>query len=431
MNQQDTKRYEYTKLVAQTKFSLIAPIISGTYSDDSITAYFKRVSHHEIPWPDGTKRKFSSQTLKWWLHLYRKFGLDGITPKGRLDAGSVRKLNEDHMRYIRELLKEFPKITGVMVYEKMIEQGIINSSDVSVDTIQRYIRNSGIRNGGETITRQRRTWEYAKSCEGYEADTCHAFYIFDDKGEHRKTYLIAVIDNHSRMIVGAEFFFNDNAINFQKVWHSAVLRYGRSKVLILDNGTSYKNKSTSEIEARLGTKLIYNPPYSPEGKAVIERFFKTMKMRFLNCRHGIDYHSLDELNSDLNSWINEYNRTIHSALENDDNDNHTPLERYMYDMKDIEPCRLANKSPIEYEAWLNDVFLHETTRKVNGDSTVIIESILFDVPSQYIGLRVIIRYEPRKFEPVYLYDTALKKKIPLKRTDKVENSKVRRTEIIY
>lgn len=431
MNRQDTQRYEYRKLIAQTKFSLIAPIISGTYPDDSTTAYFKRISICEVDWPDGQQRKFSYQTIKNWLYLYRKHGFDGLLPKDRLDAGRVRKINDQHKDFISHLMKEFPKITGVMVYEKMIETGIMNKSDVSLDTIQRYIRNSGLRNNGETIVKERRSWEYAHSCDGYEADTCHAFYIFDEDGNYKKTYLIAMIDVHSRMIVGAEFFFNDTAVNFQKVWHSAVLRFGRSKVLILDNGSSYKNKSTTEIESKLGTKLIYNKPYTPIGKAVIERFFLTCRNRFINCQHGSDYHSLEELNTRLNSWINEYNRKIHSSLKRDTNDNHTPLERYMYDMKDIAPCKLSNKSPVEYSSWLDDVFLHETTRKVNGDSTVLIENILFDVPSQYIGLRVLIRYDPIKFNTVYLYDISKKENIHLKRTDKVENSRTRRTEIIY
>jgi transposase InsO family protein len=431
MNRQDTDRYEYRKLVAQTKFALIAPVISMTYPDESISAYFRRIAMHEIEWPDGTKRKFSDGTLKTWLQRYRMEGIDGLIPKSRLDAGRVRKLNDHHKEFIHNLIKEFPRITGVMVYEKMIEEGILNIGDASVDTIQRYIRNSGIRNGRATITKERRTWEYAHSCDGYEADTCHTFYIFDENGEYRKTYLIAIIDNHSRMIVGAEFFYNDNAVNFQKVWHDAVLRYGRSKVIILDNGSSYKNKSTREIEARLGTKVIYNPPYEPTGKALIERFFHTIKMRWLDCDHGRNYHSLTDLNTKLNSWINEYNRTGHSALDKDSNDNHTPLDRYMYDMRDIEPCRLSNKSSVEYASWLEEVFLYETTRKVNGDSTVVVENISFDVPSQYIGLRVIIRYEPRRFENVYLYDVSKKIKVPLKRTDKIENGLTRRTEIIY
>ena len=103
----------------------------------------------------------------------------------------------------------------------------------------------------------------------------------------------------------------------------------------------------------------------------------------------------------------------------------------MYDMKDIEVSRLANKSPVDYVPWLDDVFLHETTRKVNGDSTVLVDNQLFDVPSVYIGMRVIIRYNPRTFEGTYLYDIAQKKKVPLKRTDRIENGKTRREEIIY
>lgn len=428
---QNIESYEYRKQIGQIKYALIAPVITGTYSDDSITAYYKRISTMEIDWPDGTKKRFSSETIKYWAHLYRRDGIDGLIPHGRLDAGSVRKLNDIHKKYIVDIINQFPKITGVMIREKMIEEGLITRSDVSVDTIQRYIKNSGIRNGGNAILKERRSWEYARSCDGYEADTCHTLYIFDEDGIYRKTYLIAVIDNHSRMIVGAEFFFNDNSVNFQKVWQSAVLRYGRSKVMILDNGSSYKNKSTTDIEARLGTKIIYNKPYSPTGKAVIERFFLTIKMRWLNCEDGKKIKSLNELNNKLKRWVNEYNRTCHSSLNDDPNDNHTPLERYLYDMKDTDIYKLANKSPLEYESWVKECFLHEIARKVNGDSTVVINNISFDVSSVYIGQRVIIRYDPRKYDYVYLYDVYKKEKVMLVQTDRIENGKTRRTEIIY
>ena len=43
-NDQNIQHYQLSNLVAQSKFSLISPIISGTYSDDTIIAYFKRVS---------------------------------------------------------------------------------------------------------------------------------------------------------------------------------------------------------------------------------------------------------------------------------------------------------------------------------------------------------------------------------------------------
>ncbi|MGN0385044.1 MAG: integrase core domain-containing protein, partial [Lachnospiraceae bacterium] len=229
----------------------------------------------------------------------------------------------------------------------------------------------------------------------------------------------------------ARFFFSDNAINFQQVWKSAVLRYGKSKVMILDNGSTYKNRWNDQISSSLGTQLIYNPPYSPTGKALIERFFRTIKDRWLNCEHGRNFHSLDELNSRLNQWISEYNRTEHRALENDLYDNHTPLQRFMYDMKDVEPWKTVNKTQLEFSAWVDECFLYEEIRKVNGDSTVVINKISFDVPSRYIQTSVIIRYDPLRYKNVYLFDPANRLKVPLKRTDKIENGKTRRTSIIY
>ncbi len=428
----DLDKLDFQKAVAYARFAMIAPAINGTFTENSATAYFKRVSLNEMKLPDGKERKYSWKTIKYWYISYKTQGIEGLYPKGRIDVGNSRSLNENAQARIKELLNEFPKITGVMVYEKLIAEGIITKNEVSVDTIQRYIRNNKLRsNNPDKPAKQRLAWEFEHALYGYEADTCYTFYIFDENGEYRRTYLIAIIDGYSRMIVGARFFFNDNAINFQQVWKEAVKRYGKSKVMVLDNGSSYKNSSTEYISAALGTQLIYNKPYTPTGKAVIERFFGTIKNRWLNADSGKNYHSLEELNAKLFKWIDEYNRTRHSALDKDVNDNHTPLERFIYDTKDITPWSTVNKRESEFINFVDECFLHEETRKVNGDSTVTIKNILFDVPSEYLYMKVIIRYDPQSFSTIYINDVANHKKIPLKQTDKIENGKTRRTDIIY
>lgn len=431
MKRTKVEQFEFNRLVAQVKYGLIAPVVSNTYTDATQRDYFQRISSCEIDWPDGSKRKFSWETIKQWFYAYQHGGIEALQPNVRLDLGTSRRLSEECKTRIKDLIHEFPKITGVMVYEKLISESYITKEEVSLITIQRYIKQSGIRNNSGTIKKEKRAWEYAHALDGYEADTCHTMYIFDENGEYKKTYLIAIIDNHSRMIVGAQFHFNDTAINFQQVWKSALLRYGRSKVMILDNGSSYKNKWNQQISATIGTQLIYNPPHCPTGKAVIERFFRTIKDRWLNCDHGNNYHSLEELNQKLNQWVSEYNRSEHRALENDPYDNHSPFQRFMYDMKDTEPWKTVNKSQLEFYEYIEECFLYEEIRKVNGDSTVLINKISFDVPSQYIGTSIIVRYDSIKYKTVYLFDPANKLKIPLKQTDKVENGKTRRTEVIY
>ena len=112
MNIQNTDSYEYRKLIGQIKFSFIAPVVSRTFIDDSISAYFKRVSETEIDWPDGTKRRFSDQTMKWWLHIYRKYGFEGLMPKDRLDLGRVENLMMTIKDILPILLVNIPRLQG-------------------------------------------------------------------------------------------------------------------------------------------------------------------------------------------------------------------------------------------------------------------------------------------------------------------------------
>ena len=66
----------------------------------------------------------------------------------------------------------------------------------------------------------------------WQADTSHGPYLTIN-GKKTLTYLIAIIDDASRFIVGAKFFFNDNSINLQDVFKSSIKKYGVPKKLLL------------------------------------------------------------------------------------------------------------------------------------------------------------------------------------------------------
>ena len=65
-----------------------------------------------------------------------------------------------------------------------------------------------------------------------------------------------IIDDHSRLLVGGELFYNDNACNFQKVLKSAIATYGIPDKLYVDNGCSYSNEQLSMICVSLGVLLL-------------------------------------------------------------------------------------------------------------------------------------------------------------------------------
>lgn len=154
-------------------------------------------------------------------------------------------------------------------------------------------------------------------------------------------------------------------------------------------------------------------------------------MQWIDADDGESYESIDELNERLREWVAAYNAREHGALAGRDDGCVTPLKRYMKDMADIAPHQTANKRKNEFSEWVDSCFLYEERHRVNQDSTVKVNRMLFDAPASYCGSMVIVQYDPNAPERVYLYDPANKKRIRLEKTDKVENSKKRREEIIY
>ena len=54
-------------------------------------------------------------------------------------------------------------------------------------------------------------------------------------------------------------------------------RFGPPEVLIMDNGTKFKNTIVVPYLKHLGTKVRFTPPYSPQTNGKIERFHRTLK----------------------------------------------------------------------------------------------------------------------------------------------------------
>lgn len=65
-------------------------------------------------------------------------------------------------------------------------------------------------------------------------------YLKTDDGKKHQVYIITLIDDASRLIVGIDVFFHGNFVNLMSVIKSAVAKYGRPQLFNFDNGRSYK-----------------------------------------------------------------------------------------------------------------------------------------------------------------------------------------------
>lgn len=405
----DKKRNE----IALFRYGIIAPAVTGIYDDSiSLKGFFRDAATKTYTNPRGESTKISASTIERWFYSYHKLGFDALIPRRRTDTGKPRKIDIDIMEQIRFLKKEYPRIPATLIHQKLIDNGTINKGDISLSTVNRFVN---IIKTEEKITHNKDMKRYEREHinEVWCGDSSVGPYLTID-GKKKRTYIIALIDDASRMIVGIDLFFNDNFINLMSVMKTAVTRYGRPKILNFDNGASYKNKQIDLLAARIGSVIHYNQPYTPTGKAKIERWFRTMKDLWMSQLNMNEFSSINELASSLFKFVNNYNKTIHSSLNGK-----TPEDRF-YE----EGCLIKRLS----DETIDTSFLLEYERRVSSDNVIVIDETEYEVPYIYSKQKITLRYSP-DFESVYIVNKDGNELTPIKLLNKHDNSHIKREKV--
>ena len=404
---------ETRQKIALFRYGIIAPVVSGTYDEGkSIKGFFRDAAGKVYTNPSGEETKISASTLERWYYAYNKGGFDALIPMRRCDTGKSRKIDEDIMEQIRFLKKEYPRIPATLIHQKLLDNGTINKGDISLSTVNRFVNQLKIESN-YTNNKDMRRYERAHINEVWCGDTSFGPYLKID-GKKKRTYIIALLDDASRYIIGIDIFFNDNFVNLMSVMKTAVTRYGKPKILNFDNGSSYKNKQMELLAARIGTTISYCAPYTPTSKAKIERWFKTMKDQWMSQLNMNDYSSIDQLRETLLTYVNNYNQTVHSSLNG-----LCPQDRFFNESYLIK--RLS-------EEQLDTSFLLEYERRVSADNVVMIDEVEYEVPYRYSKQKITLRYSP-DLSKIYIVDKYSGALTSIKLLNKQENSLIKREKV--
>lgn len=404
---------EQTQEIALMRYSVISPLISGLQDNySSHEAFFRDASAKGIIAPDGTKKHYAPTTIKKWYNHYNQGGFDALIPSSRADLGKPRKLDDELQEQIKYLKSNYPRMSAAAIYRQLRDNGSIRPEDLSESTVNRYL-NSLALEMKTTTNQDMRRYERPHINEVWCGDSSVGPYLKTAHGKTHKVYLIALIDDASRFIVGIDVFFNDNFINLMSVMKSAVAKYGRPQMFNFDNGSSYRNKQMELLAARLGSVIHYDQPYTPTQKAKIERWFRTCKDQWMASLDIRDFHSLDELRGNLMAYVNKYNQTVHSSLKGK-----TPQDRFF-----SEPERIRRLSDEE----IGHDFLLEIERRVSVDSVITIDQVEYEVDCRFAKQRIRLRYSP-DMEDIFIVeqDGTL---TPIRLLNKQENSFVKREKI--
>jgi transposase InsO family protein len=407
---ESAKENDHGRELAYFRFALIAPVLQGTFTDASVAAYCRRVTENPVQRPDGTLFQYKPATLERWVNLYKIGGMDALVPRERSDKGSVRSLSDECIGEIYRIKEKFPRLDAIQIHIRLVQDGFVEDT-VSPRTIQRFIKANNLKNPAASgAFKDRKAFEEPFFGAMWQADTCYFPYIPDGNGRRQRTYLMIILDDHSRMIVGARLFFEDNAYNFQKVFKDAVATTGIPNRLYVDHGPAYENSQLDFICGSIGTVLLHAPIRDGAAKGKCERAFGSLKSRWLNGLDTGQIRSLDEFNTELAEAIRKHNLTENSSTGS------TPMARFL-------ATRGRIREP-ESEQWLNECFMNRITRKVRNDSTISLQNMQFDAPMQFIRQTVEVRFLPDRLSEAYIFENGAH--FPLKLTDRVANSKARR-----
>lgn len=330
--------------------------------------------------PSGELRSVGRTTLDDWIRAYRRGGFQALFPRQRASVPRMPRVLLDQAETLR---RENPQRTAAQIAR--IIAAANGGRGPSASTVERHLRRLGLTRAALRGERQAfGRFEASGPNELWVADCLHGPQI-----EGRRAILFAVVDDHSRLVVGARFAHAESTVRLEGVLRSAFQARGLPGRLYVDNGAPYASRQLARVCAGLGIRLVHSTPGRPEGRGKIERFFRTLRGEVLveleaGCDRLPDLAGLERM---LQAWIERvYHRRVHSET------GMTPLDRF---------GELTPRYPTSVE--LREAFLWSETRLVTKTATVSLLGNRYEVDQALCGRRVELRFDPYDLEVIEVH----------------------------
>jgi transposase InsO family protein len=376
------------------RHQIISPVLMDT--GPAQMAYFRQMSEREFDVPGRGAKRFTATTMKAWLYRYRKQGFMGITPKIRKDLGHFRNITPTMKAQLKELRQENLGLSCVKFYDLCLKHSILGDPPMCMQTLSRFLKSENLYRTRTTQPRKR--FEMSYFGELWTCDFMHGPQIIDADATRRrkKAILLAIIDDHTRMIVGARFGFFENTKLIEWVFKDAILAHGLPDRLYCDNGASFSSHYLSRVCAHLNIGLVHSKPYDSPSRGKIERFFRHVRESFLVDIREDQTWDIKSLNEAFDRWLREhYHHGHHRGIDS------RPVDRYQISVRQYPRKRIAEET-------LDEFFLVTVQRVVNKDCTVSMHGIYYEVPPQFIGKRVELKFAQDHPTEVFLYDNGIR-----------------------
>lgn len=325
--------------------------------------------------PTDGLRQIARGTLDRWIRAYRRGGFEALKPVLR-EVGP--RTDPAILVQAADLRREAPQRTGAQIAE--ILRRLHGEAAPAERTVQRHLARAGLRRGEPATQAGFGRFEACHPNELWVGDALHGPVVATERGGtvRRKAICFAILDDHSRLCVGAAFEPAETELRLERTLRAALESRGVPEALYVDNGSPFASGQLQRACAVLGIRLIHSRPGRPQGRGKIERFFRTLREQFLSEAERKEDLSLPELNRLLRAWLERsYHCRAHTETEE------APAVRFA----SVRPRYVGPEE-------LREAFLWSVARTVSKTATVSLHGNRYEVDAALIGRSVELLFDP-------------------------------------
>src|SRR5690554_957363 len=299
----------------------------------------------------------SDRTLRRYLSKYSKDGFDGLKPKGKGRRRTEDAIPQHILDQAILLRREIPGRSVAQIIQILEWEGKVRPGQIKRSTLQEKLAERGysarhMRMYSQSGVAARRFQQKSRNML-WHSDIKYGPYLpIGPGGTKKQIYLVTFIDDATRFVLHGEFYPTLDHVIVEDCFRKSIMKFGIPDSVYFDNGKQFRTKWMARTCSKLGIRLLYAKPYSPESTGKVERFNRVVNS-FLSEAALEKPKTLDRLNELFQAWLSEcHQNKSHSALE----DKQSPEVAFRNDKKALRF--------VEPEV-LSDAFLHCETRKVD------------------------------------------------------------------
>ena len=363
--------------IAQGRMEIISPLLGNGIDKGQLSQLIALQCQ---------KYAISERTIKRYLDSYQKNGYKGLYPMKRTKRAKGSAITDQIIDMAVMLRREVPSRSIETIIKILEMEGVAAEGELKRTTLQENLAKRGYStrqmkmysNSPGVATRR---FNKKRRMHLVHSDIKYGPYLpIGPDGKMQQVYLVTILDDATRYMLHAQFYPVLDQTIVQESLRIAMLKFGLMESVFFDNGAQYRTKWMRRACGKLGIRLLYARPYSPEATGKPEKFNRLVD-NFLAEAALEKPKTLKTLNELFDVWLTEcYQNKPHTALGGK-----TPQAVFNADptsLRFVPPEIIAN------------AFLHFEERKVDKTGCISFSGKKYEAGLKYMGCTVGVVYDP-------------------------------------